>query len=790
MPPVPPEIDGGKDPVLIATATGGATARGPVDLDAQGTLGAHSVAKDGDRFSFHAAALARELFGEPNKSLSSGDELRFGRQGSKSVDTKTGQFFDHEQGVGGGVLWAVEHYAGAPVAGGLAVEWLRDHGYYVEDAALPPPGGGSGARLDPDGNFLPNRVPDNGRLTATYDYTDETGALSYQVCRYDWPDPASPKGHSKTFVQRRPDPDKRHGWAYTVKGLTWLPYRLPELIADIRAGYDVFLVEGEKKVDMLRAEGIPATCNHGGAGKFPADLARWFEGAKVIILPDNDQPGRDHADLIARRLDGVAKSCRVLELPGLPDKGGVDDWLPAGGSAEALYDLVEQGAKVATPTFNSVFGAVQWADLDAPGPTYDWLVKSILTANEVSFLLGESQSGKSFLAIDLALSVARGIDWFGHRSRKSGVIYQAGESATGVRRRRLPAYRAAFDVAREAVPFTLLQRPLDLYTSDEQVEAFIDECRYWGGTYDVPLGLIVIDTFNKATPGANENDGKDMGAVLARCDRIRRETGAHVMLVHHLNAGGTKARGHTSLFGNVENVVTVRKVPDSRDGDKRPLREWTLSKAKDAEDGASEKFVLRGVHLGTDEDGDSITSCVIAPPTPVEGASGGDDDKGGVFITGFNATILRAVYDTIKTRGVLAPQELGLSRGWMAVEKSTLQAEIKARLEAGEPAPEPGPGETLEQAQARARETRRKAIQRAREFLYQKKVIGQRDGWTWLTGRDVKGFEPAPGTARGEDDRPRRRSTMIADDGSEIDLPFDAPDDGGLPAVEVNDGDF
>ncbi|MFI7996082.1 AAA family ATPase, partial [Acinetobacter baumannii] len=83
--------------------------------------------------------------------------------------------------------------------------------------------------------------------------------------------------------------------------------------------------------------------------------------------------------------------------------------------------------------------------------------------------------------------------------------------------------------------------------------------------FDVPLELIVIDTFNKATPGANENDGKDMGVVLARCDRIRQKTGAHVMLVHHLNAGGTKARGHTSLFANVENVILCRYVPEHSD---------------------------------------------------------------------------------------------------------------------------------------------------------------------------------------------------------------------------------
>lgn len=757
-----------------------------------------------DRFSHHAAAVARELWGEENRQLSSAEELRFGRQGSISVALKTGQFFDHQEGEGGGVLWAIEHVTGQTVAGGHAINWMRSNGFDIEDTNPPPrPANSSGgARLDPDGNWLPQRVPDHGRLTKTYDYRDANGDLSYQVCRYDWTvDPAvNQKGHEKTFVQRRPDASKRNGWAYKMEGVEWLPYRLPELLEDVAEGCTIFVVEGEKKVDMLRDLGIPATCNHGGAGKFPEELVQHFKGADVVLMPDNDPqardkhgnlrthsdgrpvfPGKDHMDLVGRRLEGTAKRIRTLELPGLPEKGGVDDWLPAGGTAEQLYELAEQARPFEAAPFESIFGAVPWDQLDAPGPAHEYLIKGVLTRGEQSMLLGESQSGKSFVAVDMAMAVARGIDFFGRRTRQGGVIYQAGESAVGIRRRRLPAYRIDKQCADERLPFVLLERPLDLFTDDEHMELFIEECRHWSKTFGAtPLELIVIDTFNKATPGANENDGKDMGVVLARCDRIRRETGAHVMLVHHLNAGGTKARGHTSLFANVENVISVRRVEDSHDTDDRPIREWKIAKAKEGGDGITTKFVLRQVEIGRDEDDDAITSCVIQKPNG--GREAAPSEPTGIVMQGVNAVVLRAIYNAVAQRAVWAPKELGLSQGWQAVERTELWEEIRAQIP-----DEPGDkkkGESDDDAKKRRDATRRQQVKRAMDHLFAKKVIGRRDEWTWLTGKEVRGFEEAPGIpdsarkrrGRGRDQMGDFADLPPVDDGAPVpdDLPFDA----------------
>lgn len=739
----------------------------------------------GDKFAHHARAVALELYGDPNKQLSGQKELRFGAHGSKSVDLEKGTFYDHQEGEGGGVLWAIERETGR--GGAQAVEWMRERGFDVEDDR-PPPAHRQGPRLDPAGNWLPQRVPDHGRLTKTYDYTDASGRLSYQVCRYEWTVDSSvnSKGHEKTFVQRVPDPKKPGGWAYSTKGITWLPYRLPELVEDVAQGFPIFIVEGEKKVDMLRDIGVPATCNHGGAGKFPEDLARWFKGAKVIVLPDNDDAGQEHAGLIARRLEGVAASVMRLDLPGLPPKGGIDDWLPAGGSAERLYDLVDEAARPleATP-YLSAFEAVEWHDFDAPGPRYEHLIKGVLTKAELSMLLGESQSGKSFLAIDIAMAVARGVDWFGHKVRRGGVVYQAGESAVGVRRKRFPAYRIGHAVTDPFLPLVLLQGPLDLYSGDDPTEAFIEECRHWGRRFDrvAPLELIVIDTFNKATPGANENDGKDMGLVLARCDRIRRETGAHVMLVHHLNAGGTKARGHTSLFANVENVITVTRLPDCHDTDNRQIRSWKVAKQKDGEDGKETKFVLKGVKIGTDDDGDEVFSCIVAPPQKGSGEEA--QEENGLSVGGQNAVMLRAIYTAIATSGVLAPPDLGLGAGSQAVDRKALWEVVRPAFDDGEGGTLRD-GETEEDAKKRRSDAMRQAVKRSRDHLFSKGIIGVKDEWTWLTGKRVRGFEQAPGLADSEREDRRRRRERRGDQVSEAagasasmpedDLPFDVGD--------------
>jgi hypothetical protein len=170
----------------------------------------------------------------------------------------------------------------------------------------------------------------NREIAAVYPYRDERGHVLFETVRW------SPKG----FSQRRPDAGG--GYAWTIKGVRLVPFGLPELLgADANA--TVFVVEGEKDVLALRERGLVATCNPMGAGKWRriAEEARTaLKGRPVVVLPDNDEPGRKHGEDVVAALKDCARSIRLLNLPGVPVHGDVSDWLSAGHSPEELQRLV------------------------------------------------------------------------------------------------------------------------------------------------------------------------------------------------------------------------------------------------------------------------------------------------------------------------------------------------------------------------------------------------------------------------------------------------------------------
>ncbi|MGQ0723269.1 MAG: hypothetical protein ACT4PE_17110, partial [Candidatus Eiseniibacteriota bacterium] len=172
--------------------------------------------------------------------------------------------------------------------------------------------------------------PREERLDAVYDYLDEKGALLFQVVRKP----------GKRFRQRQTDGQGQ--WLWNLKGVRRVLYLLPDLLA--RPDEPVYVVEGEKDADRLAALGLVATTNSGGAGKWRTEYSHTLEGRDVVILPDNDEPGRKHGDTVATSLRGVARSIKVVELPGLPAKGDVSDWLNSGHTREELLQRVAEGA--------------------------------------------------------------------------------------------------------------------------------------------------------------------------------------------------------------------------------------------------------------------------------------------------------------------------------------------------------------------------------------------------------------------------------------------------------------
>jgi 5S rRNA maturation endonuclease (ribonuclease M5) len=122
-----------------------------------------------------------------------------------------------------------------------------------------------------------------------------------------------------------------------------LLYRLPEVKDAIAQGNTIFVVEGEGDVETLRKHGICATTNEGGAGKWRKEHTEQLAGAKkVIIIPDNDDPGRKHANQVGKSLTDAGIDVKLLELPDLDEKGDVSDWLEAGGTEAELKELIKE----------------------------------------------------------------------------------------------------------------------------------------------------------------------------------------------------------------------------------------------------------------------------------------------------------------------------------------------------------------------------------------------------------------------------------------------------------------
>lgn len=246
-----------------------------------------------------------------------------------------------------------------------------------------------------------------------------------------------------------------------------------------------------------------------------------------------------------------------------------------------------------------------------------WLIKGVLPAADVGTIYGESGAGKSFLALDLSMAVARGEPWRGRAVRQGAVAYIVAEGAGGftLRLRAFAEYHGA-DLG--AVPLWVLgDQPNLLEKSD--VKDLLAALRMIDG-----LVLVVLDTLAQTTPGGNENSAEDMGRALAHCRAIRKGTGAMVLLVAHAGKDASKGvRGWSGIKGAMDVEIVVERADKHRAA--------TVSKMKDGTgEGDEFPFGLTSVTLGQDEDGEDVTSMVVTPSESAPGPRRAAQPKGAV----------------------------------------------------------------------------------------------------------------------------------------------------------------
>jgi 5S rRNA maturation endonuclease (ribonuclease M5) len=488
-------------------------------------------------------AIAEFFFGKATKITD--EELRFGSQGSKSLDRINKRYYDHQEEKGGNVITLIQENIADGYKPGNVSKFLAEH--FGEDV-----------RQGDDLSIL-RRTPAAQHIEATYEYEKADGAVAYIVTRM---------GPQKTFWQKLPDGRKPKDDPDFVA----LPFHLPRLLKNPDA--TVFIVEGEKDVLTLEAHGLVATCNHGGSGAWKECHAEWLASRRVVILPDNDAPGREHGNKIAGSLKNKASAIKLINLAGLPDKGDVTDWLEC-NSINDLKEIVRASnmlAVVETPL--PVMSIEQVIDM----PAVHWLIQDLIPENSLTMLYGASGSGKTFLILSILCSIAHGKDWFGRGAQQGCCVLVAGEGVGGLRKRLL-AYHKAHDLGYDA-PLYIIPRAVNLM-QQEEVDDLIETIEI--RTAGVPVKMIVFDTLARSMHGdADENSSQAMGQAIAEMDRVKTHFGCAVVPVHHTGKDNDRSRGgrgSSALIGALDTSIFVARhegdlvevdVQKQKDGEQKP----------------------------------------------------------------------------------------------------------------------------------------------------------------------------------------------------------------------------
>lgn len=376
------------------------------------------------------------------------------------------------------------------------------------------------------------------------------------------------------------------------------------IVGDMVAGGTAYLCEGIATAwACWQATGCAAVVcfGWGQVGKVAAELRQRDASARLVLVPDAGKEAE--AEAIAREVAG-----EFVEMPeGSPTNFDANDY----GQREGLDALEVLLSKARGPAQRfRLLGSEELRGL----PPLAWWVRGVLPAQGLASIYGPSASGKSFLALDLTATGADGGAWFGYRVKPRPVVYCALEGEAGFRLR-----VAAWEHANgRTLPagLRLVLQPFKLTEPQDVTDLAAAVLTAGRGA------VVVLDTLNRAAPEADENASSDMGCILEAAKHLQRLTDGLVVLVHHTGKDATKGlRGHSSLFAALDAAVEV-----TREGERR---EWKVAKAKDGQDGAGHPFALDVVDLGTDDEGEAVTSCVVVPDEAPQDKTRSRLPKGG-----------------------------------------------------------------------------------------------------------------------------------------------------------------
>ena len=335
------------------------------------------------------------------------------------------------------------------------------------------------------------------------------------------------------------------------------------------------------------------TFGSGNMGRIAAELRDQDADAELVLVADTG---------MEKKVEGIAKEvgATFVTMPeGWEKNSDVND-LALRDGLDALADWLD--LEPIKPAAELPLGIVFAHDLPEDYTPPDELIEGVLTVGAGSVIYGDSNSGKTFLVIDMACAIARGVPWMGRQVEQGLVVYVAAESPASVKGR-LQAYQIHHGVK---VPnFAIVTAPVNLHSNEIDTEALILAVKQVERLAGMPAKLVVGDTLARLSAGANENSGEDMGLVVQRFDRIRAETGAHFLLIHHSGKDAAKgARGHSSLRAAVDTEIEVQETPAGRCAEVMKQRDLGTK-------GERIGFHLEQVHVGTTKWGKPASTCVV-----------------------------------------------------------------------------------------------------------------------------------------------------------------------------------
>jgi len=383
----------------------------------------------------------------------------------------------------------------------------------------------------------------SNKIECVYRYTDESGTLLFEVVRYT----------PKTFRQRRPD--GKGGHVYNLDGVRIVPYNLPAIIASDT----VYICEGEKDCDNLAKLGLAATTNPMGAGKWREEFGQYFTGKDVVIICDKDEIGLKHGQDVAKKLNGHVRTIKLIEqLPGVPLKGDVSYWLKLpDNDKEKLMEIVKN-TSLWTPKecekYNSTMVLTRLNSLfQEPEEAVTWLVDGLFPSGGFSIIAAKPKVGKSTTARNLALNIARNEPFLGRNVSQGAVIYLALEEKRSEVKKH---FRAMGAIGSEDIHIYTGGAPVDAI---KQITLVVESLK--------PV-LLIIDPLFRLVKLKDGNDYIQVTNALEPLLRLARDTGTHVLCVHHSPKGERNPEdcvlGSQAIFGSVDTLMIMKRHENYR----------------------------------------------------------------------------------------------------------------------------------------------------------------------------------------------------------------------------------